>query len=212
MADEHKSARTTISVPHHLKAQMEAVTEPVNWSALACRAFEAKLAEIAAKKEQKGMDDIVTRLRASKRRVEDEHYQQGDATGREWVKDQAEADELMCLERWKAKIGWEWDRLFTDDLVAELVVFAVWPEHDGDRGMANHFWEEVLGDDTSAADDPQFVKGLSKGRSTSGIRSKPNCSADQHPGKPADGAPMPGSARAPPAESVTNRGMTCALV
>jgi hypothetical protein len=168
MADETKSARTTISVPRHLKEQMEAVAEPVNWSALACRAFEAKLAEIAAKKERKGMDDIVTRLRASKRRVEDEHYQQGDAAGREWVKDLAEADELMCLERWKAAFGWEWDRFFTDDFSnayseAEQVAFAVWPEHDGDRRMADEFWEQVLGDDISATHHPQFVKGFVEG-------------------------------------------------
>jgi hypothetical protein len=169
MADEHKSARTTISVPHHLKAQMEAVTEPVNWSALACRAFEAKLAEIAAKKEQKGMDEIVTRLRASKRRVEDEHSQQGDAAGREWVKDQAEADELMRLERWQAEMGVSWDGYFSDDdpnraySAAEQVVFTVWPEYDGNRAAVEDFWTQALGDDTSAADDPEFVKGFVEG-------------------------------------------------
>jgi hypothetical protein len=169
MPDEIKSARTTISVPRQLKARMEAVAEPVNWSALACRAFEAKLAEIAAKKEQKSMDDIITRLRASKWRVENEQYQQGDAAGRDWVKDLAEADELRRLERWKAEMGQYWAGCFTGDdqncaySAAEQVVFTVWPEHDGDRAVVRDFWEQALGDDTSAADDPQFVKGFVEG-------------------------------------------------
>jgi hypothetical protein len=170
MVDESKSARTTISMPRQLKEQMEAVTEPVNWSALACRAFEAKLAEIAAKKEQKSMDDVITRLRASMRRVEDEQYRQGEQCGREWVEDLAEADQLIRLERWKARAGWEWDQLFSSDdqnraySMAELCVFEMWPEDDGDRGCARSFWEEALhGDDMSAADDPQFVKGFIEG-------------------------------------------------
>ena len=163
-----KITRTTISIPRQLKARMEAVTEPVNWSALACRTFEAKLAEIAAKKEQKSMDDVVTRLRASMRRAEDEQYRQGEQCGREWVEDRAEADELIRLERWKAKMGWEWAQFFADDpngaySVAELVVFVIWPEDDGDRSNAQSFWEGVLGDDISTADDPQFVKGFIEG-------------------------------------------------
>jgi hypothetical protein len=168
MADEIKSARTTVSVPRQLKEQMEAVTESVNWSALACRAFEAKLAEIAAKKEQKSIDDVVTRLRASMRQVEDEQYRQGKQCGREWVEDRAEADELIRLERWKAKMGWEWDQFFADHpnnaySSAELFVFEIWPEDEGDRGTAQVFWVEALGDDSSAADDPQFVKGFIEG-------------------------------------------------
>jgi hypothetical protein len=42
-----KHARTTITVPADLKARMEAVGEPVNWSAIACQAFEQGLAKIA---------------------------------------------------------------------------------------------------------------------------------------------------------------------
>jgi len=47
--------RTTISVPADLKGRMNKVKEDVNWSALACQAFQGKLAEIAAKKERKTM-------------------------------------------------------------------------------------------------------------------------------------------------------------
>ncbi|MHC4179286.1 MAG: hypothetical protein ACYSWU_17370 [Planctomycetota bacterium] len=39
---------TSISVPPDLKRRMDKVKEPVNWSAVACQAFEQKLAEISA--------------------------------------------------------------------------------------------------------------------------------------------------------------------
>ncbi|KKL87683.1 hypothetical protein LCGC14_1932280 [marine sediment metagenome] len=38
--------KTMISIPHDLKCQMANVDEYVNWSAVACQAFQAKLAEI----------------------------------------------------------------------------------------------------------------------------------------------------------------------
>jgi hypothetical protein len=169
MVDESKSARTTISMPRQLKEQMDAVTEPVNWSALACRAFEAKLAELAAKKEQKDMKDVITRLRASKRRVEDEHYHQGEKAGREWGESDAEVDELANLQRWYARLGRDVDAVFGDDAwgraysSAELIAFAAWPERDGDRSAAEEFWNQCLGDDANLADDPQFVKGFVEG-------------------------------------------------
>ena len=59
-----KHARTTISIPPDLKARMEAVDEPVNWSALACRAFEQKLAEIIKRKGSSNMNDVINRLGA----------------------------------------------------------------------------------------------------------------------------------------------------
>jgi hypothetical protein len=53
--DKPRFFRTTITVPADLKRRMDAVKEEVNWSALAASAFEAKLAEIAKKKEIKKM-------------------------------------------------------------------------------------------------------------------------------------------------------------
>jgi hypothetical protein len=53
--ENQRSFRTTITVPADLKRRMDAVTEEVNWSALAASAFEAKLTEIAKKKEAKKM-------------------------------------------------------------------------------------------------------------------------------------------------------------
>ena len=58
--------RQTVSIPIVLKQRMDKVAEPVNWSAEAGRAFEAKLAEISSRKEKQNMADVIQRLRASK--------------------------------------------------------------------------------------------------------------------------------------------------
>ena len=63
------TARTTISIPRALKSRMDEVTENVNWSAVAARSFEDKLAEIISRKEIREMEEVVERLRASKRRT-----------------------------------------------------------------------------------------------------------------------------------------------
>jgi hypothetical protein len=94
---------------------MLAVTEDVSWSAVACRAFEAKLAEIAARKEQRTMDDVIQRLRASQQKDEDEAYRDGHELGREWVTMTgdwaAEVGELKELakvaERMRSRGEWE---------------------------------------------------------------------------------------------------------
>jgi hypothetical protein len=167
MSDD-KYARTTISLPPDVKAQMEVVEEPVNWSAIACRAFEDKLAEIAARKEKKDMSDIVARLRASKRQSEDAHYKEGFEIGREWAGDTAEADELERLERWYNRLGNYVDAMFDDASrpVADIILEVVWPEesHKGSRGMIwDAFWKPAIGDDISTLDDPSFVKGFVEG-------------------------------------------------
>lgn len=106
--------RTTISVPRDLKRQMDAVKQPVNWSALACRAFEEKLADIATKKEEKTMFDIIQRLRATK---PDLIYQQGHADGRRWASERAECEDLLRLERLyeRKRSGRDWEKFFDRD-------------------------------------------------------------------------------------------------
>lgn len=56
MAKKQKPSSTprmTISVPGNLRERMQAVTEDVNWSAIASRAFEAAIAQIEARKQVK---------------------------------------------------------------------------------------------------------------------------------------------------------------
>jgi hypothetical protein len=162
-----KHARTTISVPSELKARMEAVDEPVNWSALACQAFEQRLAEIIKRKGSGDMNDVVSRLRVSKRKLENEQFQAGIEAGRVWAKDEAEAGELIRLAEWRnAYPGTDWEVVFAADdraayCSAEHFVFGVWPENDGDRSAANDFWEPRGFEATHPSGD--YVRGFAEG-------------------------------------------------
>ena len=78
----------------------------------------------------------------------------GAEAGREWAGDTAEADDLQRLERWKARVGWEWEQCFDEDAnrsctVADLVAESVWPDDDIDGSPGEQFWERALGDNTS---------------------------------------------------------------
>lgn len=75
------ATRTTISLPDDLKARMDEVDQPVNWSAEAAKCFEKLLGEIAARKPKKDMSDIIARLKASKLEGEDESYKLGKKPG-----------------------------------------------------------------------------------------------------------------------------------
>src|SRR5262249_7379637 len=106
---KRRAFRTTITVPPDLKDRMDKVQEDLNWSAIACKAFEEKLAEIASRKVSKTMSDVVQRLRTSKMRAEDEQYREGEKEGRHWAEHDAEADELTRLERYRDQLGRDWD-------------------------------------------------------------------------------------------------------
>src|SRR5262249_39839490 len=152
------SFRTTISVPQDLKERMDAVTEPVNWSALACRAFEEKLGEIAAKKARKTMDDVIQRLRASKQSGDDGSYNEGEEEGRRWALGKAEAKELERLHRFQQRYGRGWDGFFIEEQnsawsVSDWLAFEILPaEKNEDRQAAEDFWDGVLGHHDAAED------------------------------------------------------------
>ena len=112
-------ARTSVSLPAGLKRRMDKVKEPVNWSALACRAFENELADIASKKEKKDMNDVVDRLRSSLRGNEEKAYKEGFAFGQWWASHRAEASFLQRLERLHGKLEYDtsygWQGFFDSD-------------------------------------------------------------------------------------------------
>lgn len=160
--------RTTISIPYNLKEQMDNAPQDVNWSAIAARAFEEKLGEIAAKKEKKNMDDVIQRLRASKAKSEDSAYSGGVEHGKGWVDDTAEVDELKRLQALRDRCGRDWDDSFSDDRnsaysTAEWIAFEI-RDADGDRDAASDFWEIAVGDGgEKLASDSAFVKGFAEG-------------------------------------------------
>jgi hypothetical protein len=161
-----KHARTTITVPADLKARMEVVAETVNWSAIACSAFEQKLGEITKRKGAKDMKEVIDRLRASKQKHESDQYKEGHEAGREWAKNEAEAGELIRLEKLHdACSPAEWGQFFwTSDRdaygAAELFVFKIWPDDDGDRDAARNFWD---GQGHEEYPDDDFVRAFAEG-------------------------------------------------
>ncbi len=87
-------ARTTISISDGLKKRMDKVKESVNWSAVAANAFELKLGEIARKRQEKTMVNVVERLRASKIQRGNAMMKEGHEAGVDWAEGGAEFDEL----------------------------------------------------------------------------------------------------------------------
>jgi hypothetical protein len=143
-----KHARTTITVPPDLKARMEAVEEPVNWSAIACQAFEQRLADITRRRGAKDMRQVVQRLKASRDRVGSDRYREGSEAGKAWAMSHAEADELARLSdlyETHERDGSGWDGFFTGGGAyspAERLAFVILgEEREGDRSTAAEFWE-----------------------------------------------------------------------
>jgi hypothetical protein len=160
-----RSPRMTITVPFELRARIEAVDQDINWSAVAARAFQDKLAEIAAKKVRKEMSDVIQRLRASKRRAEDEESQQGYEDGRQWAEDRAEAEQLERLD--DLVRGSDWDRFFDGDSAYSWGDHLVWvmdaDEHGG-RYRTKEFWETVAGDnDYKLSSNEAYIRGFADG-------------------------------------------------
>jgi hypothetical protein len=156
---------------------MEAVEEPVNWSAVACRAFEQVLADIIKRKGARDMKDTIQRLKASKHKVNETRLKEGFDAGQRWAQNSAEADELERLSGFYESChrdSWGWEGLF--DLpecasaysAAERIAFVILGgEHDGDRGAASDFWEEAVDweEAVERKDHPanEFVRGFAEG-------------------------------------------------
>lgn len=168
-------AKMTVYVPAALKARMDQA-EGVNWSPLACRAFEAKLAELITAKGAKDMKEVIARLKASKAKTEDKAKLQGREAGKTWASNQAEAAELQRLEEWTEGdfgVGWTWD----DHLMAERDPNAAFGDghHLAERisgGTGENFgrrdgelfWANILGDrEADLSFDAAFLVGFVEG-------------------------------------------------
>ena len=172
MAEKLGSFRTTISVPLGLKARMDRVKEPVNWSALACRAFEAKLAEIAAGKENKVMCDVVERLRASLRSEQGQSFNEGYEAGTRWAENKATAAELTRLQRFQKSNnaqprdggGPDWFWLHgAHKPWLELVMVIQDNKNPRLPGFAFEFWKTVLGEEHQKSNDGDLLRGFVNG-------------------------------------------------
>ena len=165
------TVRVTVTVPKDLKARMDAVEESINWSAVASRAFDQTLSDLNSRKGVRKVEDVINRLRASKRKHEASQYQEGFQVGRAWAEQSAEASELMQLaaiddeDFWKGDLGHDGLGPFNP---GEAFVFIIRPNSGGGRPEANCFWHEeapVGGDEEPEVfmADPEYVRGFAAG-------------------------------------------------
>lgn len=137
---------------------MSEVTESVNWSAIACAAFQAHLAMLAIKKPYVQMQEVIERLKASKELGEAKSLTFGERAGRQWAAKRANADELQCLAN-------AWDRIHNklfEAGAAHLQFFRV----INSRPMPNEkdaaaFWRDATGEEKTP--DDTFVEAFASG-------------------------------------------------
>ncbi len=159
-------AKMTIYVPDELKTRMDG-EKGVSWSPIACRAFEAKLAESITKRGTRNMQDVVARLRNSRTQRQNDETVAGRAAGQDWAKQRAEAHELERLEKLVyPSEGWEVLLIDTPNQAfstAEIVFFAIFPDANGDRRAAECFWTDESGFEDYRSVTTDFVRGFGEG-------------------------------------------------
>jgi len=145
---------------------MDRTKEDVNWSAVACAAFEQKLGQIAAQKEKKTMDDVIQRLRASKSQSDSEHYETGHTDGQAWAKDTAEAEDLRRLDVYRSKHSTvsDWYCAFEHENAypAQDIQRVIAPEQERDQLV--DFWCVLSGSEDVVDSMPhEYFRGFVEG-------------------------------------------------
>ena len=100
-------ARTTITVPWELKKRMKQLGNRVNWSAVACDAFEEKLEELGPIQEITSVSEALKRLKAIASHeggVPDQAANDGLAVGKQWALNFALPDQLKKMEALKVRV------------------------------------------------------------------------------------------------------------
>jgi hypothetical protein len=140
---------------------MDAVEEPVNWSAIASQAFENKLAEITKQRGAKNMTDVISRLRVSKKNSENKQLKAGYAAGQEWAKRNAEAEQLERLESFYPSDQWNYGHYGVAQKVA-IVILGNEDEEDDQKAARDirSFWDQQIGEDEPEDD---VIRGFAEG-------------------------------------------------
>jgi hypothetical protein len=164
--------RMTISVRLDLKARMDAVADPPNWSAVASAAFEAKLQELDIMKSASSLDELVEQYVAAEQIDEQEQYQEGLKAGREWAGDARLAGPRRLRRMQELENDPRYNiqgsiLLWTNGMnsgIASGLYECLEPRGEHDRRDVEGFWEEVLGDGWSdMIEDRDFARGLCDG-------------------------------------------------
>jgi hypothetical protein len=121
---------------------MDAVKVPVNWSAVAAQAFEAKLLELESKKNVSSMEDVIARLKAAAEIEANEKYQAGFEAGDEWARKQATPSQLRRMAEYIGRFpdeGVDWFHHDPGDFAQALLGLG-----DDRRGEVWDFWNEAV--------------------------------------------------------------------
>jgi hypothetical protein len=139
----------------------------VNWSAVACRAFEVKLGEITTKRGAKEMKDVVQRLRGQKLEVENEDQQAGYDAGYKWASESADLRELKRLAKLRESLRNNFDDWFAGDhghaTVTTHVYECIRDEERADWDETRAFWVDELGVEESSIESVSFIQGFVEG-------------------------------------------------
>lgn len=180
------SVRRSVMIPLDLFKRMANVSV-VNWSEVACQAFELKLTELAKLADTAhvvempqsqdsatvpastpNLADVIERLRASKQSLNRKGYIEGLKAGQDWAVAHATAAELQALERFrKHHRDRDWETFFefnnTLHTYAEALVMGFLPDL-ADVAAARRFWDLAVGQKREEdLDNPIFIKGFAEG-------------------------------------------------
>jgi len=103
--------RTTITVPRELKQRMKLAGTRVNWSAVACEAFEQKLDELGPIETITSIDDAVERMRSAQSQPVSQPPvdRAGQEAGKHWALNFAIPAQLKRIEALKNELsGDDW--------------------------------------------------------------------------------------------------------
>src|SRR5262245_18902261 len=98
--------RMNVSIPRALKAEMDALESPPNWSAVASAAFRAAVLEAKATMSSPvTLEEAAARLRATEELEGKEAHERGRAAGRRWALCGASARQLRRLDKLERRHG-----------------------------------------------------------------------------------------------------------
>lgn len=131
-------ARTTITVPMKLKRRMKALGSEVNWSAVACAAFETKVNELTSEEEVDSLDVVVERLRRFRTVEEvrdDDAFNSGVEAGRKWAMSSAAPGQLQRLQEFRDNHDdQQWTNFISDENGFRAIARCLNPEAQGGPG------------------------------------------------------------------------------
>lgn len=156
-------ARTTISLPDELKAEMDKVAEQANWSEIAASAFLAEIQRIKIRNQRtegKKMNAAIERLKKSKADYAKEASDRGHADGVRWAQHKAEYGELKRLsENWEQSETTE-----TEDALGAPGVFGRMISNDEfGRLSINDFWTNNGSDESGDQYSFEYWDGFVEG-------------------------------------------------